>query len=156
MDITSKSTNRRFKRQRVLVGDGMLHIQLVDLATIYKVYNTYIRKNPKFQLRTFYQPWDKLPPKEKAIEKRSTEVQIQGIAINIIPNLSIDTLLYLKINLSFPLIVYRTYLDEQEVIVNIKFGIVHNKDRLKQVDIGGCRLFKLRYMNFKERKEKWI
>ena len=67
VDITSKSTNRRYKKERVQVGEGDLYVQLIDLMSIWKVYNTYIKKNPSFVLKTLYEPWDKLPAKEKTI-----------------------------------------------------------------------------------------
>jgi hypothetical protein len=51
----------------VQVGDGDLYVQLVDLMTIWKVYNSHIKKDPKFVLKSFYEPWDKLPPKDKTI-----------------------------------------------------------------------------------------
>ena len=64
--------------------------------------------------------------------------------------------MYVRVDLSFPLIVYRTYLDEQEVVVNIKAAIHHCKEKMRQSEIGSCRSFKLRYLNYKDRKEKSI
>lgn len=63
VDITSKSTNRRYKKERVQIGEGDVYVQLVDLMTIWKVYNTHIKKNINFVLKNLYEPWDKLPSK---------------------------------------------------------------------------------------------
>ena len=54
------------------MGDGALHIQLVDLLTIWEVYNSYIKKKSNFVVKTLYEPWDQLPAKTKVVEKRST------------------------------------------------------------------------------------
>lgn len=67
------------------MGEGGLHIQLPDLLTIWKVYNTYIKKKANFELKTLYEPWDQLPAKLKVVEKRATEVEIQRIGISILP-----------------------------------------------------------------------
>jgi hypothetical protein len=130
-DLTCKSTNRRFKRERIQVGEGSLHIQMVDLLTIWSVYNSYIRKKSNFVLNTFYEPWDQLPAKVKVVEKRSTEVEIQCLSISVLPTKEAGIARYLRIDLSFPSILYRTYIDEQEVLVNIVFGLWHHKQKMK-------------------------
>ncbi len=71
-DLTCKSTNRRYKKEKVQVAEGGLYIQLIDLLTIWEVYNSYIKKKTNFQLRNFYEPYDELPLKQKVTEKRST------------------------------------------------------------------------------------
>lgn len=93
------------------MGEGSLHIQLVDLLTLWSVYNSFIRKKSTFVLKTFYEPWDQMPAKVKVIEKRSTEVEIQCLSISVLPTREAGIARYLRIELSFPSILYRTYLD---------------------------------------------
>jgi hypothetical protein len=138
------------------VGEGSLHIQLVDLLTIWEVYNSYIRKKSNFVLKTFYEPWDQLPSKLKVVEKRATEVAIQCLSISILPTREANIARYLRIELEFPSIIYRTYLDEQEVLVNIAFRLWHNQQKIKEVSVGECKSLRIRYLNFKDRKEKSI
>jgi hypothetical protein len=87
IDITSKASNKRFKRETVQVGEGSIYIQPTDLLTIWKCYNSNIRKNSSFVLKTLFEPWDTMTPKLKAVEKRSTEVEIHKLGISILPSL---------------------------------------------------------------------
>ena len=156
MEVSNKTTNRRYKKERVQIGQGMLYIQLIDLTTIWKVFNNHIRKSPKYVPLTYYEPWDLIEPKPKSILKRCTEVEIQKLAINLISNSTPESLLFMRIDLSFPLISLKTYLVEEQIQVNLKFNIWHNKENIKQTEIASCKMFKLRYTTFKDRKQKWI
>lgn len=51
---------------------------------------------------------------------------------------------------------YRTYLEEQEVQLSIAFKLWHHQHTLREVSVGECRSLRIRYLNFKERKEKHI
>lgn len=62
-------------------------------------------------MKTLYEPWDQLPAKLKVVEKRATEVEIQKIAISILPTREVEILRYLRIDLEFPSIIYRTFRD---------------------------------------------
>jgi hypothetical protein len=53
-DLTRKQNNRRFKRERVQVGEGSLHLRLGELKIIWQVYNAHIRKSSSFIAHTFY------------------------------------------------------------------------------------------------------
>ena len=112
MEITNKTTNRKFKKEKVQIGEGSLFVQLVDLTVIWEAFNSHIRKSPKYVPKRYYEPWDNLKQKEKSVQKRCTEVEIECLHLNILPTQP-EHLLYCRIDLSFPLIQYKTYLVEE-------------------------------------------
>lgn len=42
------------------------------------------------------------------------------------------------------------------MLVNIAFRLWNHKQRLREANVGECKALKIRYLNFKEKKEKSI